>query len=104
MQDIHNRQRSVVFPETVENEARFWRNLRKAPWKTSAVIGLSLLAAWVVGWLVFITTAVGGRGIAVLFAELLIICGPIFLGLAWAVQRTLKKIGKNRNSVHARKG
>jgi len=43
-QDIKARQRNVVFPDTVQNEARFWRNIGKQPFTTSTKVGLAVLA------------------------------------------------------------
>jgi hypothetical protein len=41
LQDIEARQRNVVFPDTVQNEARFWRNVGKQPFTTSTKVGLA---------------------------------------------------------------
>jgi len=37
LQDIEARQRNVVFPDTVNNEARFWRNIIEGKQKFSMV-------------------------------------------------------------------
>jgi hypothetical protein len=37
LQDIEARQRNVVFPDTVNNEARFWRNIIEGKKKLSTV-------------------------------------------------------------------
>jgi len=37
LQDIHARQRNFVFPDTVQNEGRFFRNLLAAPSPNLAV-------------------------------------------------------------------
>jgi hypothetical protein len=37
LQDIEARQRNVVFPDTVNNEARFWRNIIEGKQKLSTV-------------------------------------------------------------------
>jgi hypothetical protein len=46
-QDVANRQRNVVFPDTVLNEGRFYRNIfqRKAPLSLPQKIGVFLLGA-----------------------------------------------------------
>jgi hypothetical protein len=103
MQDIDNRQRNVVFPDTVQNEARFWRNLGSTPWKTSTKIGVALLAVWVGIWITFIAAAALRKGLALFVGALLLIWGPIFLGLAWAVRRNLRKIEKQKNSSITRR-
>ncbi len=51
LQDLQDRQRNVVFPATVQNEARFWRNLQNSPWKTSTKFGVAILAIFVAAWL-----------------------------------------------------
>ena len=43
LQDIEARQRNVVFPDTVQNEARFWRNLGNRGWSASTKAGLYCL-------------------------------------------------------------
>jgi vacuolar-type H+-ATPase subunit I/STV1 len=45
MQDIRDRQRNIVFPDTVNNEARFWRNIFEGRQRLTLVgkIGLSIL-------------------------------------------------------------
>ncbi len=48
--DIVTRQRNVVFPDTVANEARFWRNLIQGRRRLSPgqVVGIALIAVAVV--------------------------------------------------------
>ena len=57
LQDIEARQRNVVFPDTVNNEARFWRNIIEGKQKLSTVqtvgVGLMVLA---IGLLAFMIT------------------------------------------------
>jgi hypothetical protein len=48
LKDIAVWQHNVVFPNTVQNEARFWRNLGKRPRTASIKVGLALLA--LLGW------------------------------------------------------
>jgi hypothetical protein len=54
LQDIEARQRNVVFPDTVNNEARFWRNIIEGKKKFSTVqtvgIGLMVLAVGVLAF------------------------------------------------------
>ncbi len=44
-QDIYARQRNIVFPDTAQNEARFWRNLANGKQKAAVVqvVGILLL-------------------------------------------------------------
>jgi hypothetical protein len=59
LQDITQRQRNVVFPDTVNNEARFWRNIMEGTQRLTAVqrVGIGLFALSVVA-LVFMITFV----------------------------------------------
>ncbi|PYX50566.1 MAG: hypothetical protein DMG79_05525 [Acidobacteria bacterium] len=45
MKDVRDRQRNVVFPDTVRNEASGWRGLitSKAPLTTIRAIGIALM-------------------------------------------------------------
>lgn len=58
-QDIVNRQRNIVFPDTMLNEARFYRNLANAKsLSTTQKIGcalISLVILWCGSWLVLQT-------------------------------------------------
>jgi hypothetical protein len=62
LQDIEAGQRNVVFPDTVQNEARFWRNLGKGPSSTSARAGLVVLAIFLFVWaaIILVATYKGG--------------------------------------------
>jgi hypothetical protein len=96
--DIENRQRNVVFPDTVQNEARFWRNVGNQPWTPMTKIGLGILAIFVAGFLGTIVVASAQAGMLLTDAlGMLLICGPIFLAIAWATRRAL------RNSAHQSK-
>jgi hypothetical protein len=57
LQDIEARQRNVVFPDTVNNEARFWRNIIEGKQKLSTVqrVGIGLMVL-VVGVIAFVIT------------------------------------------------
>ena len=57
LQDIETRQRNVVFPDTVNNEARFWRNIIEGKRKLSVVqkVGVGLMVL-VVGVIAFVIT------------------------------------------------
>jgi hypothetical protein len=97
LQDIEARQRNIVFPDTVKNEARFWRNLSKRPLNTSTKIGLAFLA--VMGWgvfarLFFATIQTGETWLFVL--AMLLVWGPTFGVIAWATRRSLRNIHKAR--------
>ena len=57
LQDVETRQRNVVFPDTVNNEARFWRNIIEGKRKLSVVqkVGVGLMVL-VVGVIAFVIT------------------------------------------------
>jgi hypothetical protein len=97
LQDVEARQRNVVFPETVQNEARFWRNISKLPLNTSSKIGLVLLA--LLGWGVFarLFLATIQAGVTWLFVlGMLLLWGPILGVIAWATRRSLRNIHNAR--------
>lgn len=97
--DTEARQRNVVFPDTVQNEARFWRNLKDVPWKTSTKIGMAILALFVGAWIMTFLLATLQEGIwtaLALAAGMLLIFGPIFALIAWATRRSLRNIHNAR--------
>jgi high-affinity Fe2+/Pb2+ permease len=96
--DIEDRQRNVVFPDTVQNEARFWRNIGNQRWTPTTVIGLAILALFAGGFLAVYVIASVQEGVALKVGlTALLIWGPIFGAIAWATRRAL------RNSSHASK-
>ena len=63
MQDIEDRQRNVVFPDTVENETRFWRNLGNSRWTIPTKIGTAIPVVFVCGGLtIFLRAALQEHG------------------------------------------
>jgi len=42
LRDIDARQRNVVFPDTVENEGRFWRNIKSGKLTKTRILGITL--------------------------------------------------------------
>jgi hypothetical protein len=105
LHDMEARQRNVVFPDTVQNEARFWPNLGKHQgWTTTSKIGLLILGIFVFGGLATILIAVLSQGATaawVLVLAMLLVWGPIFGLIAWATRRTLRRIeGGRRTRTH----
>jgi hypothetical protein len=104
LQDIEARQRNVVFPDSVQNEARFWRNLGKGPSSKSAKAGLVVLAIFVFAWAAIILVATYKGGV---FGEfglgMLVFCGSIFGAIAWATRRSLRNIQNTRRGPRTRK-
>jgi len=98
LEDVNNRQRNVVFPDTVQNEARFWRNLQDSPWKTSTAVGMVILAIFVATLLtVFLVATLQAHALWALALVMLLVWGPFFAVLAWATRRTLQNIEKSRH-------
>ena len=104
LRDIHGRQRNTVFPDTLQNESRFWRNISDTPWKTTTLVGLTLLGVFAATWItVFLVTTLQ-QGALTLFVFLVImVCfwGPIFAAVAWASHRTLKGARTARRNSRA---
>lgn len=97
LQDIQARQRNYVFPDTVQNEARFWRNLKDIPWSTSTKIGMAILAIFVGGFGVRLLVAlIQEHRVLPLALAMILVWGPIFGGIAWVTKRALRKIEKDR--------
>ena len=97
--DIGARQRNVVFPDTVQNEARFWRNLGNQPWTLTTRIGLAILSVFVFGFLGRLVIAVFQEGWGVALRTglvVLAIWGPIFVAIAWATRHVLRTISHSK--------
>jgi hypothetical protein len=104
LQDVEARQRNVVFPNAVQNEARFWRNLSKQPFTTSTKVGVGILGVFVYGFLITILVAAFRAGVGWRLAVgMILFCGPLFGGIAWATRRNLRNIENARHHPHGRK-
>jgi hypothetical protein len=101
--DVEARQRNIVFPDTVQNEARFWRNLGSPAFNTPAKVGLGLIALFFFGtfgtWIIRIALEdiQWKQELSTILLGMLVIFGPIFGAIAWATRRAL------RSSSHASK-
>ena len=62
LQDVYDRQRNTVFPDTASNEGRFWRNLFGGGQSLTAiqVVGILVLAVWVLALVVGISIEKNG--------------------------------------------
>src|ERR1700734_1524720 len=97
LRDVEARQRNVVFPDTVQNEARFWRNLGKGPSSTSAKAGLVVLAIFVFVSAAMILVATYTGGVLWEFVlGMILFCGSIFGAIAWATRRSLRNMENPR--------
>ena len=104
MRDIEERQRNIVFPDTLHNQTRFWRNIGNTPPKLSTKIGLGLLAIWVLSWGSW-ELVVGFRGSKFWWFVLLtvLLAGSLFGGIAWATRKGLRNIESERSNSILRK-
>ena len=83
----------MVFPDTVQNEVRFWRNLGKGPSSVTTRIGLAVLFLFVYGFIATILVATYQAGVTWAFIlGMLLFCGTLFGIIAWATNRSLRKI------------
>jgi hypothetical protein len=97
LRDVEARQRNVVFPDTVQNEARFWRNLGKGPSSTSAKAGLVVLAIFVFVSAAIVLVATYTGGVLWEFVlGMILFCGSIFGAIAWATRRSLRNMENTR--------
>jgi hypothetical protein len=104
LQDIQDRQRNIVFPQTLANETRLWRNLgtRKPTaltWSGLAVLGLFVLGF--AGYFLVILIQAGALLAGALV--MLLIFGPIFGLIAWATRRSLRNLENSRHKSRAGK-
>lgn len=102
LQDIDARQRNTVFPDTVQNEGRFWRNLASGKQKLTIVqiIGIALMFLpliaifWSDAALKFRFAASGSilDRLVPVFAEwaiIVVVFVVFFLVLRWRVRQAL---------------
>jgi hypothetical protein len=101
MRDVQDRQRSVVFPGTLANETRLWRNILNGSPTPLTWIGLAVLGIFVFGLLiVFLKMLNDTGGLWQGILETALIFGPIFGLIVWATRRNLRKL---ENSHHKSK-
>ena len=99
LRDVDARQRNVIFPDTAQNEARFWRNLGSAPLNTPAKIGLGIFAVSVIGIIFAVINGLASDNdwqqhlLSIVLGYVLVI-GPIFGAIVWATRRALRDIAK----------
>ena len=96
--DVDSRQRSSVYPDTLANEVRFWRNLGSQRLSTTQKIGLAILAVFFGGFLVRLSLAVMQAGLALkVLVGILFLWGPIFAGIAWGTRKALRELAARKN-------
>ena len=99
--DIEMRQRNAVFPDTVRNETRMWRNLKtsKDPLSLLQLVGLSVMLLCLVGVMAELAflqfRGTPGNGLSRVWAGLggyfilLGLFGAAFLLVRWRVRKAL---------------
>jgi hypothetical protein len=99
LQDVQDRQRNIVFPQTLANETRLWRNMGMKPptvltWAGLTVLGLFVLGG--MGYFLVIWIQAGTFWVAVL--TILFIFGPVFGLIIWATRRNLQNLENSRRN------
>jgi|SRR5215469_626512 len=107
--DIEARQRNIVYPDTLRNEARGWRNLitSKEPLSILQIVALLALYLSMLSMLVFFGELAlsqyrntSGTGVSRVVAGfggyviVLVLCGAVFLLLRWRVRKALARAHK----------
>jgi hypothetical protein len=104
LQDIAARQRNIVFPDTLQNETRFWRNLGTGPSKLPARLGLAVLGIFVLGAAMTFLVASYQAGVLWIFIlGMVLFCGSIFGTIARATRRSLRSLEAARRNPKLRK-
>jgi len=103
LRDIDARQRNVVFPDTVQNEGRFWRNLGRERLTPVAKAGLVVLGILVFGNIAFFLTLIlrdqaGKQELAAIVLLVLLVFGPVVGAIIWATRRSLRNIQERHDS------
>ena|ERR1700721_748862 len=95
LRDAQTSQRNTVFPYTLVNEVRFWRNLAGAKPTTKTKIGLLILVLFVSGFAVAIIRIFSDAGTlwwVALALTMLVVWGSIFAVIVWGTKRSLRRI------------
>jgi hypothetical protein len=101
LQDVRDRQNNIVFPQTLANETRLWRNIGTRPATSLTWAGLTILGIFVFGFtavllVIFIRAGEWVEVLAGLVATL-VVFGPIIGLVVWATRRNLRKLEKSRH-------
>jgi hypothetical protein len=109
LEDVAARQRNIVFPDTAQNETRFWRNLRDGKGRLTAIqiigIALIVLALGCVFWMDaserfrYASGPLFDRLVAAFSSWVIMfgLFGAGFLFLRWRVRRALS-LRQNRGA------
>jgi hypothetical protein len=103
MQDVRDRQNNIVFPQTLANETRLWRNIGTGPTTALTWAGLAVLAVFAFGsggYFLAIWIQAGAFWVGAV--TMLLIFGPIFGLIVWATRRSLRKLEDSRHKIEKR--
>ncbi len=100
LQDVRDRQNNIVFPQTLANETRLWRNIGTRPATALTWAGLTILGIFVFGFIAILLFSLirAGEWVEVLagLAATLLVFGPLVGLVVWATRRNLRKLEKSR--------
>jgi ABC-type nickel/cobalt efflux system permease component RcnA len=98
--DVQDRQRNVVFPETLANETRLWRNILNGNATALTRVGLAIFGLFVFSFIGFFLNILIQAG-AVWAGALatLLVFGPIFGLIFWATRRNLRRLENSRHKA-----
>jgi hypothetical protein len=98
LQDVEDRQKNIVFPQTLANETRLWRNLGTRKPTALTWTGLAILAIFALGFIGFLIYSLAREGTLLAGVLcILLLFGPIFGAIAWATRRSLRNLDDSRH-------
>jgi hypothetical protein len=101
LQDARDRQNNIVFPQTLANETRLWRNIATRPATALTWAGLAVLGLFAFGFIAILLVIFirAGEWVEVLAGALftLLIFGPIIGLIVWATRRNLRNLEDSRH-------
>jgi hypothetical protein len=107
LQDVRDRQNNIVFPQTLANETRLWRNIGTRPataltWAGLAILGLFIFGFMAILLVIFVRSGGWVEVLAGVLATLLVF-GPIVGLIVWATRRNLRNPENSRHKSRAGK-
>ena len=111
LEDLEQRQRNIVFPDTRDNGARFWQDiLNRKNYTIVQCVGIALMCFIVLG-LIFVTfrdPVTGFSWQSIVGGTLIVLAGALFLAiflmaLSWSISRDARLRDKNNKEAEMRK-
>jgi len=97
MQDVQDQQRNTVFPQTLVNETRLWRNILNGNATVLTWVGLAILGLFVFGFIgFFLNIVIQAGALWVTALATLVVFGPVFGIIIWATRRNLRNLENSR--------